>query len=168
MKECSVLECLGPRCRSLRVQRNGEVGLTLVEIIIAVAIIAVVLAVSAQALGGFLVAMDAFKEQTIAIQSCRSVLGAIREQRPDLQDNFPSELLAWIDSQNEAGWERFRLLADNFGRLENHTLSVSTTNMAGDFPGAGDNPIVVYVTATWTGLHGRPMRTMVSTILTDR
>jgi hypothetical protein len=152
----------------LRALRASNAGLTLVEITIAMTLLVLILAVSAQALAGFVVAMEMHGEQTVAIQSARSVLGALREKRPELRNEFPMAFAEWISEQNDAGWTQQLLEGEHFGTLHEHAIQVALSDMDGDTIGLGDNPIVVTVTTTWTGVQGRPMRAVVSTIMTDR
>jgi prepilin-type N-terminal cleavage/methylation domain-containing protein len=144
----------------------GERGVTLMEVTMAVAIFAAVIAVTAQSLMSFYVTMDSQEQRIEAVQSCRAVLGALREKRDEFSSNFPAGLLGWINSQNEANWAEYLRTGTAHEILKNNTLTVNCFGMGGAAASDADNPIQVLVVSRWTDRKGRPMEAEVTTILT--
>lgn len=137
------------------------------EVTLAVAIFSAVIGVTAQSLASFYVSVDVQEQRMEAITACRGVMDALREKRTEFATNFPEDLLAWIDNENEEGWPAF--LEENLDHVElaSQALSVECQNLDGDAAGVGDNPIVVFVTTTWQDRRGRTLSSTVSSVLTD-
>ncbi len=146
-------------------------GMALMEMMLAVGIFAVVVGVTATSLSSFYINMDSQQQRMVAVQSCRSVLGAIREKRAEFVDQNDlmdrAGFLAWIAEKQTAAWSEYLTTPAN-GGLPNHQLTVDCRNTAGNPVSAADTPIEVYVTATWKDRAGRPMRIQLSTVIADR
>jgi len=145
-------------------------GISLLEVMVAITIFAVVIGITATSLGSFYVSMDVQKERIAAVHSCRSVMSAIREKRAEfvLPDDAIDRqgLLQWVHECNEEGWQDF-LHSGNAG-LRGHQIMVLCQNIEGAPASAEDNPIRVHVRATWNDLSGRPMEAQIITLLADR
>jgi len=146
---------------------HDEQGVTLIEITLAVAILAGVIGVTAQSLMSFYLSIDMQEQRMEAVAACRSVMDSLREKRGEFTDDFPEGLLTWIDSQNADSWEGY--LADNSEhvQLAEQTLVVDCYNEDGEVAGDGDNPIVVHVTSNWLDRKGRPLSATVVSMLTS-
>ncbi|HPO15672.1 MAG TPA: hypothetical protein PLI09_19680 [Candidatus Hydrogenedentes bacterium] len=146
-------------------------GMALMEMMLAVGIFAVVVGVTATALSSFYVNMDSQQQRMIAVQSCQSVLGAIREKRAEYVDQNDlmdrAGFLNWIAEKGQEQWSEY-LTSPSNGGLTNHQLTVDCRNAAGSPATAADSPIEVYATASWLDRAGRPMRIQLATILADR
>ncbi len=142
-------------------------GVSLMEVTLAVAIFAGVIGVTAQSLASFYVSIDLQEQRMEAALSCRTVMDAIREKRAQYEDDFPGDLLGWVEAGNEANWAEF--LADNASHveLEEQAVEVACYNTNGDAAGVADNPIMVHVTTTWKDRKGRDMSASIMTMLTD-
>ena len=151
----------------LRERLRDERGVTLMEIMVAIGIFAVVVAVTAQSLASFYVAIDVQEQRMEAVQACRAVLGALREKRAEFEDNFPADLLAWIEEKNDDGWNDFLKYDDQQG-LRDHAIEVSCYDMEGDEADDTDDPLQVIVTSTWIDRRGRELNAQVVTALTGR
>ena len=143
-------------------------GITIIESVITITILAVMLSVTGRALASFHVSMEMQKERMAAAHACGTVLNAIREKSTQFQADFPYGLTEWIESQNGNDWASYRLVESLHGKLDEHAIEVTCTNLDGDQPGMGDTLLQVSVVSTWTGMHGRPMRTLVTSLMTDR
>jgi type II secretory pathway pseudopilin PulG len=143
-------------------------GVSLMEVTLAVAIFAGVIAVTAQSLASFYVSIDLQEQRMEAALSCRTVMDAIREKRVQYEDEFPGDLLGWVESGNDAEWAEF--LADNGDHVEldEQSIEVACFNTNGDAAGAADNPIMIHVTTTWRDRKGREMSASLMSILTDQ
>lgn len=145
-------------------------GITLLEVMVAISIFAVVIGITATSLGSFYVSMDVQKERIAAVQSCRSVMSAIREKRTEFvlpNDEIDRQgLLQWVQEMNEEGWQDFLHSGD--AGLHGHEIVVLCQNMEGGPASPEDNPIRVQVRATWNDLRGRPMAAQVITVLADQ
>lgn len=146
---------------------QDERGVTLIEVIIAVAILAGVVGATAQSLISFYVSIDVQEQRMEAIRSCQGLMDGLREKRIEFKDDFPDGLLAWIEENNDGGWDDF--LADNSEhvQLANQTLSVACFNEDGENAGSGDNPIFVHVTTTWDDRKGREIEATVVSVMTN-
>ena len=141
-------------------------GVSLMEVTLAVAIFAGVIAVTAQSLASFYVSVDMQEQRIEAVNTCRSVMEALREKRRQFKTDFPDGLLNWVDERNEASWDTY--LADNsiHQELEDQTIQVECYNEAGDEASLGDNPIVVHVISSWQDRKGRTLTARVVSVLT--
>lgn len=151
----------------------GDVsGVTLMEIMVAMAIFSVVIGVTATALTSFYVTMDLQEQRIEAVQSCRAVLGAIREKRHQYkqpEDLFDwTAFLGWINQQNTAGWPEFLKQGGSHEELRDHSLAVTPLNLEGNPANPNDAPIEFHVTASWKDRKGRAMQAQVVSVLTDR
>ena len=146
-------------------------GMTLIEVVLAVAILAVVLGVTAQAIGGFYITMDVQEQRIEAVQSARAVLGAVREKRTEFdggEDGFDwAGLLGWIEGQNQESWAGFVRGNELHEDLRDHTIGVEVYNMDGGAASAGDNPVEVHAIAAWVDRQGRAQRAVVVTVMTN-
>ena len=154
----------------MRVQNSirNQRGMTLVEATLAIAILSVILALSAQALGTFYGAMQMHRERTASVQVSRSVLNAIREKRSEFSDDFPSELLEWIKEKNSINWESYLLIEDSPDALASHTIVATCENLEGDAAATGDSPIIVHVVSNWITAREHPISATVSTALVSQ
>lgn len=154
-------------------KRCSESGLTLMEVTVSVAIFAVVIGASAQALASFYAAIDQQELRIEAMQSCRAVMGEIRQKREQFynrgDDSFSwGNWMGWMDTQNDDGWSEHA--RDSYGDnpLREHEIEVEIRNMDGNEAVAGDNPVEVLVTSTWLDIRGREMHATLITIMTER
>ena len=137
----------------MRHSRIGPVdGFTLVELMLAVAILVGVLAASAQALVSYYAAMQLQHQRNVATQECRSVLSQMRNVRDTSSPNsFPGIITdAWPDGAAVSGQSA----------LPHEQLVVAYTDASG-------NPLEVVVTCTWQDRSGHPASVRISTRLTD-
>lgn len=146
---------------------QDERGVTLIEVIIAVAILAGVVGATAQSLMSFYVSIDVQEQRMEAVRACQGLMDGIREKRLEFKNDFPDALLTWIDDNNDDGWDEF--LVDNSDHVElgNQELTVTCFNSDGDNAGSGDNPIFVHVTTTWNDRKGRGLEATVVSVLTN-
>ncbi len=155
-----------------RIRFVEERGITLVEVLLAVTLLASVIGVSATSLASFYVTMDMQEQRIEAIHACRAVAGELREKRGDFQigsDGFDwNAYLAWIHEGNEAGWPAFLRQGEKGEELTGHALSVTCFNMDGAPANAGDNPLEIYVTSTWRDRKNRSLSAQLVTVLTNR
>lgn len=155
-----------------RLKRNS--GVTLIEVTLAVAIFAVVIAVSAQSIMSLYVAMDVQQDRVSATHSCRTVLNAIREKRGEFRGANETDfvnwtnLFSWINTQNNTGWATYLTETDGSAALASHTMRVNLYSTSGATAVAGDNPVEVHVIASWRDGKGRLSSTRVVTRMTDR
>jgi prepilin-type N-terminal cleavage/methylation domain-containing protein len=160
------------RRKQASVLRGSAVGVTLMEIMVAMAIFSVVIGVTATALTSFYVTMDLQEQRIEAVQSCRAVLGAIREKRHQYkqpEDQFDwTAFLGWIDQENSAGWPEFLKQGASHEELRDHSLAVTPLNLEGNPANPNDAPIEFHVTAAWKDRKGRTMQAQVVSVLTDR
>lgn len=152
---------------ALNRSKMGTRGVSLMEVTLAVAIFSGVIGVTAQSIASFYVTIDVQEQRMEAITACRGVMDALREKRAEFSDDFPEDLLTWVENQNEDGWEAFLENNAEHTELASQTLSVECVNMDGDRAGAGDNPIMVHTTTTWLDRRGRRLSATASSILTD-
>ncbi len=142
-------------------------GLTLMEVTFALAIFAVVTAITAQALVTFYVAIDIQEQRIEAIRVCKDVAGAVRDQRGLLDPlEWPDNLVAWVENKNEEGWPEYQRLQDQGEEdLPGQAITVECTNRAGGAPTAGDTVLEVRVFCTWLDRSGRPLEAEIVTYL---
>lgn len=151
----------------LRRAIHDERGMTLMEVTLAVAIFAGVIAVTAQSLASFYVTIDMQKQRIEAANSCRAVLSLLRDKRDELSADFPKSLLAYITSQEALGWQEYLKTENGGTRLRDHQITVTCLDTEGNVATDEDNPIRVHVTSTWLDRRGRPMEAQLVTMLTN-
>jgi len=147
-------------------------GLTLMEVMMAVALFAVVVGITATALTSFYVSMDIQEQRIEALQSCRAVMGALREKRAEFlsaQGEFDREaFLAWITQRNNDSWAEFLKNSGDHIELADQSLNVQCFNMDGAVATALDDPIEAHVISTWNDRKGRLMRAEIVSLLAAR
>ncbi|MBI2435621.1 MAG: type II secretion system protein [Candidatus Hydrogenedentes bacterium] len=146
---------------------EATAGMTLLEVVLAVAIFAAVIGVTAQALMSFYLSMDMQEQRIEGLQSCRAVISALRDRRDDFKDNFPADLLTWVNQNNSSGWTDYLVSSSGHEELRNHTLEVLVLNMAGDAAGGNDVPVQVVVRSAWLDRRGRPMQAELVTVVNN-
>ncbi len=152
------------------VRRLSESGMTLLEVMIAISIFAIVIGVTATSLGSFYVTMDVQKDRIAAIQSCRSVMAAIREKRAEFvlpTEEFNREaFFQWIAQSNEDGWQSFLHLGP--AGLLKHQILVRCFNINGQPAMPEDTPVRLHVISSWRDKSGRLMNTQIISVLADQ
>lgn len=147
-------------------------GLTLIEIMIAVAIFAFVVGVTAVTLVSSHNNLQVQRERIQALHTCRAVIEAIREKRKDFavgSDSFNWEgFYAWINGRTSNDWLSMVSVENHPIPIPSLQINVVCRNMNGNPAGGSDNPVQVFVTATWTSIRGHTIRDTVATILTSR
>lgn len=154
---------------------SNKSGVTLIEVTLAVAIFAVVIAVSAQSIISNFVAVQVQKDRITAANSCRVVLNAIREKKGEFRGadawamvNW-SNFFSWINTQNTAKWSTYLTEVDGSAALKSHTVTVSLLNpTTGAAAVTTDNPIEVHVVASWVDSKNRTMSVRMISRITDR
>lgn len=147
---------------------KNERGMSLMEVTMAVAIFAGVIAVTAQSLVSFYVSIDMQKQRIEAVNSCKAVLAVLREKRDETAADYPETFLGWVSAQESEGWTEFLKSDEEAGiRLREHTITVQCLNLDGQAAGAGDNPVRVHVISRWLDRRGRGMQAQLATVLTD-
>ncbi|HOJ34092.1 MAG TPA: prepilin-type N-terminal cleavage/methylation domain-containing protein [Candidatus Hydrogenedentes bacterium] len=127
-------------------------GLTLLELTLAIALFAIVLAAAAQALISYHSALTLQRQRNEAVLHCRSVISEMRNVRENNPGDFPNAILSrWPNGGVVAG----------FNTLPQEQIVVAYTDV-------NANPLEVIVTCSWVDLRGRPAIATVSTLLTDR
>ncbi len=148
----------------------SERGITLLEVMVAFSIFAIVIGVTATSLASFYVTMDMQHERIGGVQSCRSVMSAVREKRGQFllaHDEFDrAGLLQWIQEKNEEGWLDF--IHSGPAGLDDHQIVVDCFNMTGSPASAEDSPLRVHVRATWRDMKGRPMNAQIISVIADQ
>lgn len=148
-------------------------GVTLIEVTLAVAIFAVVIAVSAQSILSFYVALDMQEDRVVATHASRAVLNAVREKRGEFRGAADNALVdwnqffTWVSQQNTANWTTFTQTT-GYAALKNQAVTVRLLNSAGANAVATDNPFRVLVTTRWQDAKGRTLRADLMTVISDR
>ncbi len=152
--------------------KKSNSGVTLMEVTLAVALFAVVIAMSAQALISFYAAIDVQEQRVEAMQAARAVLAHVRQKRADFEEEDDvynwSGLLSWFNTKEEAGWTEFLRNTSGTNYLPDHDIDVTVLNMDGDAANAGDNPLEVHVTSSWSDLRGRTISVEVVGVLSEK
>ena len=145
-------------------------GVTLIELVVAMAIFLTVLVVVATTLVTNYGTLDMEHQRVIAAQHCRSVFSAMRAVRAanpnDISNptKFQNAIIAqWPNDSNvtvPAGWSP----------LTEETIRVTYPVVGQDInpQGVASNPLTVSVTVAWKDMRGRPMTYQMATALTDR
>lgn len=154
-------------CRlRLRLRAPASPGFSLLEVTFAVALLAVVLGITAQALVSYQVAIDAQHRRNAGAQACASVLGDIRQfrdQNPvDDPDEFPGNLMQRFPQdatfvRNGDAWS----LAAGAPPEDEPRVQVQYEQPL-------SNPQSIRVIYIWRDLRGRPLQVEAATLLTDR
>lgn len=151
---------------------KSDSGVTLMEVTLAVALFAVAIAMSAQALISFYAAIDVQEQRVEAMQAARSVLATVRQKRADFEEEDDSYdwngLLSWFGDKEEANWSEFLRSTPGPNYLPNHDIDVTILNMDGEAATPGDNPIEVHVTSSWTDLRGRTVSVEVVGVFSEK
>jgi len=149
-------------------RRPNTQGVTLLELTVAIALFAIILAGAAQVLISFYAGMDMQQQRHIASQNCVAVLNAMRQERDieskrsaDNRLGFPEALTArWPNGQE------IDPITDEEGQQVYPSLPEESIMVRYTDPDA--NPIEVTVESSWTDLRGGTMRYSLSTLITDR
>ncbi len=153
-------------------KKKNNIGLTLIEIMIAVAIFAFVVGVSAVILVSSHNNLQVQRERIQALHACRAVIEAIREKRKDFtvgNDGFNWEgFYAWANARTSNDWLSMVSIEEHPIAIPGLQINVALRNMNGNPAGGTDNPVQVYVTATWTSAGGHVIRDTMATIITSR
>ncbi len=144
-------------------------GLTLMEVTFALAIFAIVTAITAQSLVMFYVSVDIQEQRIEAIRVCKDVAGAIREQRESLKvSEWPGNMVAWVEGKNDEGWPEYqRYREEGESDLPGQQITVECSNRDGGAPAAGDAVLEVRIYCTWQDRSGRPLEAQVVTYLAN-
>lgn len=151
---------------------NGQNGVTLIEVTLAVAIFSVAIAMSAQALISFYAAVDVQEQRAEAMQAARAVLAEARQKRLDFElpnDQFNwNGMLSWFGQMQSANWDNFLRNDTAANTLKNHVITVTVLDMEGNVAQNGDNPLEVHVRSSWTDLRGREASVEVVGVIGER
>lgn len=139
---------------------SDEAGMTLLEITLAMAILAVALVVSAQSLASFYVLLDMQHQRVVAANHCRSILSGMRNVR-DANRNSP-------DSESRCQNAIFAAYPDNSELVGPRQLPNCTVEINYDDASPSANPLLPTALIAWTDMRGRPMQLQVSTAISDR
>ncbi|HOK08124.1 MAG TPA: prepilin-type N-terminal cleavage/methylation domain-containing protein [Candidatus Hydrogenedens sp.] len=146
-------------------------GLTLIEIMISVAIFSFVVGVTSVILVSSHNNLQIQRERIQALHTCRAVIEAIREKRKDFvvsNESFNWEgFYEWINEKTSNDWLSITTLEEHPIPIPDLQISVVLRNMNGEPAGGTNNPVQVFVTATWTSTRGHTIRDTVATILTS-
>lgn len=131
--------------------RTARDGFSLLEVMIALAIITAVLGATAQALIRFHTQITFQHQRVSAMQNCRSVLDEMRALRDHSPDEFPENITeSWTDG----------LALGDIGTLPSEVVTVT-------YQDASANPLEVRVTSEWRDPRNRLVSISLSTVITD-
>lgn len=164
-------------------------GLSFIEVMVAVAILAITVAVTAQGFIQSYASIRLQEERTRALNDCRAILSALRqavlnaepdETCPADEPQFPCVAIRWRDAF-PAGAEAYaalpeadRALIPGLYTLPGQTYQIDLLDEAGNpaqtspSPLGNTNPVVVSVTSRWTGPGGINYAVEVRSAVTDR
>ncbi len=169
--------------------RCRNAGLSFIEVMVAVAILAVTVAVTAQGFIQSYAAIRLQEERTRALNDCRAILSAMRhavlnaepdEACPADEPQFPCVLMRWRDSfpstpeSYAALPEADRALMPGLFTLPGQSYQIDLQDEAGNpaqsspAPIGNTNPVFVGVTSRWTGPGGITYAVQVRSAITDR
>jgi prepilin-type N-terminal cleavage/methylation domain-containing protein len=135
-----------------RKRRSANDGFTLLELTFAVALMAIILAIAAQALIQYHVSMDMQQQRNLAAQQCRAIMESMRAYRDTEMTVFPADILEqWPDGAAVA-WQG--------GLGPDEQFVVGYTDPAA-------NPLEVTITCTWRDRQDRPIQFTLTSMLTD-
>lgn len=137
---------------------GGRTGLSLLELMLAFALFAIIVAVGMQAYVASYTGTIVQEQRTQAMQLARSVLSNLRDLRDDPATVFPDTLIARYP-QDEPVEDVQSLEASALGGQEEILV---------EFGDPSANPLPVRVIVQWTDPRNRPMMLDVTTLLTDR
>jgi len=156
----------------VKTQLPGNAGMSLMEVTLAITVFAVAIGFTAQALMTNYVALDLQEQRIDGIQTSRSIMAEIREQRAmhrQGMDNFnTAAYLAWIDQQNTSNWTNIAAIEDGAQHLPNRNIVVEVFNPDGTPANNNSDLMEIHVTTTWTDRMGRPMEARLISILAER
>lgn len=132
--------------------RKRESGFTLVETVIALAIVAILMGALAQGLATYHGDLDAAQGRIQAVSDCRTVLADMRRIRFDDPAAFPGSILD--------AYPQGSVLAA-FTSLPNQAIVVQYADVQAD-------PLDITVVCTWTNLLGQAMRSELNTLISSR
>lgn len=142
-----------------RQRKPSIAGFTLIEVTIAVALLALVLTAAAQALVTNYSAMDVLDKKNDALLNCRGILSQMRQLRDTTPGAFPAVITdRWPDGASTSDAVSVFLAADI--SLPGEVLTVTYVD-------ATANPLDVIITSRWIRVDGGQATTMLSTTLTN-
>ena len=153
---------------------SNQSGVTLLEIMVAMGIFAVVVGISAASLTSFYASMETQKERIAAAQSCRGVINLARQMRAEFyhvvpdQNRFPEDWQAWLNGKNQQNWPDFTSSPGYEVRLRDHSIVAQVYDLNGDEISSNTNPVVLHVRASWRDARGRMMDAYIATILSGQ
>jgi len=134
----------------LKTRGKETSGFTLLELTIAMAVFAILMAGTAQALISFYAAMHLQEQRHAAAEAAQSVLSDMRVVRDANPGNFPAAIVAqWPDGED----------VTPVASLPGETITV-------DYADTTNNPLTISVRVQWNDLRGRVVSESVSTMLT--
>ena len=164
-------------------------GLSFIEVMVAVAILAVTVAVTAQGFIQSYASIRLQEERTRALNDCRAILSALRqavlnaepdETCPADDPQFPCVAIRWRDAfpitleAYAALPQADRALIPGLYTLPGQTYQIDLLDEAGApaqtsaAPAGNTNPVIVAVTTRWTGPGGITYAVQVRSAVTDR
>ncbi len=167
---------------------NAQQGLTLIEIVFAMAIFIVILGATAQGLIYSYTALAVQQQRTSAANDCLAVLAALRRLSYHAESTdacsandplFPCVLLEWVDRfpddfetalEDSEIFEIYGQFFSLLGQTFDITIEDEDGNAAVSRPilSQNTNPVFVTVTTSWTGMRGREYTVIMNSVLTDR
>lgn len=138
--------------------RQADEGLTLVEVTLAVAIFAIVIALASQALMSFYVGLDIQEQRVEAMRVCKDLMGAVRTARRDHAAGDFDALTAWVEAKNEEMWAEFYRYSQDHEELKDQAISVECALTGGGL-------LEVRAACGWTDRAGRRQELQLTTLL---
>ncbi len=155
-------------------KRLNQSGVTLLEIMIAMGIFAVVVGISASSLASFYTSIETQKERIAAAQSCRGAINLARQMRSEFyhvvpdQNRFPEDWQAWLNGKNQQNWPEFTSSPGNEVHLRDHVIVAQLYDLDGNAISSNTNPVVLHVRASWLDTRGRLMDAYIATIISGQ